>query len=270
MGMAGEAGIDPGAGPPNVALCERRGVPNVLPCDIAGEGGIELLALYIDVGESGRTGVSGIDGVWRKTGVCIALLPRRTPDTYTSSTSLATPEVEFDQAPPTNDAAEREAGDSTSSRFFDDANPCFEGTGGPPRACSQRRHSTVGQNRGMRTGSSSDKCRSRMACAAAGSVTVCAPNDVLCGCGSPRKARMVQKGNTSMNSIMFRRPLGWKNETNVEGMPKPIRYDQCDSANRRRFSIDQPRTTHTCSKQKYPSTNDIRRNAHAGPIHGTI
>lgn len=37
-----------------------------------------------------------------------------------------------------------------------------------------------------------------------------------------------------MNSIRLSSPLGWKKDTAVDGTPKPTRYDQCDSLNRRR------------------------------------
>ena len=101
-------------------------------------------------------------------------------------------------------------------------------------ATSNRRKRTVGQKRGIRAGSKSDSSLERSACGAVGSTAACDPSAVLCGWGSASNASTEQIGKTSIKSIKFKSPLGWKKDTAVDGTPKPIRYDQCDSLKRRR------------------------------------
>jgi hypothetical protein len=49
------------------------------------------------------------------------------------------------------------------------------------------------------------------------------PDAEILGCGLASIANTEQKGNTSMNSIRLRRPLGWKKDTAVEGRPKAMK-----------------------------------------------
>lgn len=148
-------------------------------------------------------------------------------------------------APPTNCAAEKRGVDGAAGIPVVRRAGVVDAYVGLPAPCraSTRNAFTAGQKNGTRDGSSGDSIFERSAEGVDGNIVACDPIAALCGCGSARSASTVQIGNTSMNSMRLSSPLGWKNDTAVEGMPKPTRYDQCDSLKRSRFSIGQPRAT---------------------------
>ena len=190
----------------------------------------------------------------------------------------------MDHAPPTKEAAERRgvAGDMLGAMVETDrrgsalgADMGFRGMSGgisvAIRVDTHRRNRTVGQKSGMRAGKHRAKgvfCAFPAPWTVDGSIAVWAPSAALCGCGTARNAKSVHMGKTSIKSMRFNRPLGWKKDTSVEGTPKPMWKDQCDSAKRNRFSSDHPRSDHTCSKQKKPSTKLMTRNDRTWPTHG--
>lgn len=141
-------------------------------------------------------------------------------------------------APPTNCAADCRGmrGDIPGRSYFLGAAraPAPSGATRGTRVSSIRRTRTVGQNKGMRAGISADSSLERSFCGPVGSIVACDPSEELVGIGSASRASTVHTGNTSMNNIRLSSPLGWKKDTAVDGTPKPIRYDQCDSLNRRR------------------------------------
>lgn len=86
----------------------------------------------------------------------------------------------------------------------------------------------------MRAGNNGDRSLDRSPCGVVGNIAACEPTELLVGRGSASNARTVQIGKTSINNIRLSSPLGWKKDTAVDGIPKPIRYDQCDSLKRKR------------------------------------